>query len=70
MNTTQSFPEQMPAAWMGYALPQNGKTTIRICAWCADKAAADALALSRGCAVTHTICTRCYQEKIEREVGQ
>ena len=66
------MPDEIPLAWMGYA-PREGdrkRPCVRVCAWCPDKAQADALAERHGYAVTHGLCPACYQKQISAQLGE
>ena len=56
----------MPQAWMGYAAPD----TIRVCAWCPDKSAADRLAREQHFKATHSMCVTCYQKQLAELLGE
>lgn len=49
-----------PVAWMGYCSPVG---TVKICAWCPDKAAADKIAKDSGLMVTHGMCVACFTKE-------
>ena len=59
----------MPAAWLGLD-PRFKRPTVIICAWCADKAQAEALAAARGLSVTHGQCPTCHAVSIAEIRGQ
>ena len=61
----------VPTAWMGYAtrVAHSKRPCVRVCAYCPDKKAADALAESKGYDVTHSICPSCYQIQIAQITG-
>jgi hypothetical protein len=56
----------LPVAWIGYARTD----TVRVCAWCPDKMAADKLALAQGFRVTHQICPVCYNKQLAELLGE
>jgi hypothetical protein len=58
----------LPKAWLG-ASSADAKLA-RICAWCPDKSAADALALIHGLMPTHTICDACAAIELADSRGQ
>lgn len=62
----RTFAPPLPVAWMGYAAPD----TIKICAWCPDKFAADRLAREQHFKVTHGMCVDCYQKQLSELLGE
>ncbi len=56
------------AAWMGYAPGHNGGFAVRVCAWCRDKADAEAVAIAGNLPMTHGICPRCLKIEQERQI--
>ncbi len=62
------LPEQLPAAWLGYAkaTDKGAIFAVRVCSWCPDKTKADELAAASGFKVTHSLCTSCYQKQLEQ----
>lgn len=62
--------ETLPAAWMGYAPPSEGRTCVSICSYCPDTAQANALAKSENLAATHGICVKCYQKQMAEILGE
>lgn len=62
--------EPMPKAWMGFRADRvQGGFTVACCAWCEDKAKAEALAARYELRVTHGICPRCYASQTARQTG-
>ena len=61
-----------PSALMGYAPPLKGasRACVRVCAWCPDKAAAEAEAEKYGHDVTHGICPKCFQKQQAALLGE
>lgn len=57
-----------PAAWMGYAVNPKGGFMARICAWCPDKAEAEAMA--GRIPITHGMCPECYQAQVRKLTGE
>jgi mono/diheme cytochrome c family protein len=56
---------ELPAAWLGMN-PAFKEPTVTICAWCADKEAAEALAIARGLHMTHGQCPSCHAAEMAR----
>jgi hypothetical protein len=70
MKKTFADCEPFPAAWLGYSPKFKPKLCVRICMDCPDKAEADALALTEGLQMSHTICPQCYQKQQAARMGE
>lgn len=61
-------PFKMPKAYLGLSKAFD-KPTVRICARCEDREAAEALATAQGHDMTHTHCDEC-QDQLMRDLAR